>query len=181
MSSARHSLADNVRLLTTAKTARASYRPENVARTDLVQERSAAAMAFSRAVAREFHPQRIVLFGSYGYGKPTDNSDVDLLVIMPRTRERGERMSARIAKLSRETFRSTCSSARRLTSPGACGGATPSSASCWRRAKCYMKPTTREWVKKAENDFTQWIPLSRAQRDIARSEASPQTLPFIAG
>jgi predicted nucleotidyltransferase len=52
--------------------------------------------AFSRAVAREFHPQKIVLFGSYGYGKPTGNSDVDLLVIMPRTRERGERMSVRI-------------------------------------------------------------------------------------
>jgi uncharacterized protein len=52
--------------------------------------------AFSRAVAQEFHPQRIVLFGSYGYGKPTENSDVDLLVIMPRTREGGERMSVRI-------------------------------------------------------------------------------------
>lgn len=52
--------------------------------------------AFSRAVAREFHPQKIVLFGSYAYGKPCEHSDVDLLVIMPRTRERGERMSVRI-------------------------------------------------------------------------------------
>ena len=52
--------------------------------------------AFSREVAREFHPRKIVLFGSYGYGKPTENSDVDLLVIMPRTRDRGERMSVRI-------------------------------------------------------------------------------------
>ena len=52
--------------------------------------------AFSRAVAREFHPQKIVLFGSYAYGKPTGDSDVDLLVIMPRTRECGERMSVRI-------------------------------------------------------------------------------------
>ena len=52
--------------------------------------------AFSRAVARQFLPQKIVLFGSYGYGKPTENSDVDLLVIMSRTRERGERMSVRI-------------------------------------------------------------------------------------
>ncbi len=52
--------------------------------------------AFSRAVAREFHPQKIVLFGSYAYGKPSEDSDVDLLVIMPRTRERGERMSVRI-------------------------------------------------------------------------------------
>jgi len=52
--------------------------------------------AFSQAVAREFHPQKIVLFGSYAYGRPTEGSDVDLLVIMPRTRDRGERMSVRI-------------------------------------------------------------------------------------
>jgi predicted nucleotidyltransferase len=60
--------------------------------------------AFSRAVAREFHPQKIVLFGSYGYGKPTENSDVDLLVIMPRTRERGERMSVRIRQAIPRNF-----------------------------------------------------------------------------
>ena len=52
--------------------------------------------AFSEAVAREFHPQKIVLFGSYAYGNPTKDSDVDLLVIMTRTRDRGERMSVRI-------------------------------------------------------------------------------------
>src|SRR5438876_7667070 len=52
--------------------------------------------AFSRAVARKFHPQKILLFGSYAYGKPTESSDVDLLVIMPRTYERGEKMSVRI-------------------------------------------------------------------------------------
>jgi len=51
---------------------------------------------FSRAVARQFRPKKIVLFGSYAYGKPTKDSDVDLLVIMPRTRARGERMSVRI-------------------------------------------------------------------------------------
>ena len=51
---------------------------------------------FSDAIAREFHPRKIVLFGSYAYGKPTEDSDVDLLVIMNRTRDRGERMSVRI-------------------------------------------------------------------------------------
>jgi len=34
-------------------------------------------------VAREFHPEKIVLFGSYAYGRPTPDSDVDLLVILP--------------------------------------------------------------------------------------------------
>ena len=51
---------------------------------------------FSQAVAQKFRPHKIVLFGSYAYGKPTKDSDVDLLVIMDRTRYRGERMSVRI-------------------------------------------------------------------------------------
>jgi len=47
--------------------------------------------AFSRAIAREFHPRKIVLFGSYAYGKPTEDSDVDVLVIMPFNRKRGRK------------------------------------------------------------------------------------------
>lgn len=38
---------------------------------------------FSRQIAAEFHPERIVLFGSYASGRPTPDSDVDLLVVMP--------------------------------------------------------------------------------------------------
>ncbi len=34
-------------------------------------------------IARLFQPERIVLFGSYAYGHPTSDSDVDLLVVMP--------------------------------------------------------------------------------------------------
>ena len=56
----------------------------------------AAIKSFCRAVAKQFRPQAIILFGSYAYGHPTPDSDVDLLVIMPKTRERGERMSVRI-------------------------------------------------------------------------------------
>jgi predicted nucleotidyltransferase len=36
-----------------------------------------------RAVAEEFRPDKIVLFGSYAYGQPDADSDIDLLVIMP--------------------------------------------------------------------------------------------------
>jgi|SRR5579862_9507215 len=39
--------------------------------------------AYATEIAREFRPRRIILFGSYAYGKPTRDSDVDLLVIMP--------------------------------------------------------------------------------------------------
>jgi predicted nucleotidyltransferase len=51
---------------------------------------------FCNAVAKQFRPRKIILFGSYAYGKPTEDSDVDLLVVMSRTRYRGERMSLRI-------------------------------------------------------------------------------------
>ena len=34
-------------------------------------------------IAHEFHPDRVVLFGSYAHGVPTPESDVDLLVVMP--------------------------------------------------------------------------------------------------
>ena len=37
----------------------------------------------SDSIAREFHPERIILFGSYAYGAPDEDSDVDLLVILP--------------------------------------------------------------------------------------------------
>lgn len=39
--------------------------------------------AFAERVAAEFHPQRIILFGSYSRGEATPDSDVDMLVIMP--------------------------------------------------------------------------------------------------
>lgn len=35
----------------------------------------------ARRIGEEFSPQRVILFGSYAYGKPTPDSDVDLLVI----------------------------------------------------------------------------------------------------
>jgi predicted nucleotidyltransferase len=34
-------------------------------------------------IAREFNPDRIILFGSYAYGQPGDDSDVDILVVLP--------------------------------------------------------------------------------------------------
>jgi len=35
-----------------------------------------------RRIASELKPEKIILFGSYAYGSPTPDSDVDLLVIM---------------------------------------------------------------------------------------------------
>ncbi len=38
---------------------------------------------YARQIAEKFHPERIILFGSYAYGKPHKDSDVDILVVMP--------------------------------------------------------------------------------------------------
>ncbi|MEW6377967.1 MAG: nucleotidyltransferase domain-containing protein [bacterium] len=32
-------------------------------------------------IVENFHPQKIILFGSYAYGTPTEESDLDLLII----------------------------------------------------------------------------------------------------
>jgi predicted nucleotidyltransferase len=42
---------------------------------------------FARQVAEKFHPDKIILFGSYAYGTPHEDSDVDILVIMPARNE----------------------------------------------------------------------------------------------
>ncbi len=34
-------------------------------------------------IVQDFHPERIILFGSYAYGNPTPDSDVDILVVLP--------------------------------------------------------------------------------------------------
>ncbi|HEV8716024.1 MAG TPA: nucleotidyltransferase domain-containing protein, partial [Candidatus Binatia bacterium] len=38
----------------------------------------------TRQIVHQFHPQKVILFGSYAYGQPTKDSDVDLLVLMDR-------------------------------------------------------------------------------------------------
>ncbi len=38
------------------------------------------------AIAAAFKPQRIILFGSHAYGQPTEDSDVDVLVVMPKSK-----------------------------------------------------------------------------------------------
>ena len=36
----------------------------------------------ARRIGEHFHPSKVILFGSYVYGKPIPDSDVDLLVVM---------------------------------------------------------------------------------------------------
>ncbi|MBF0345387.1 MAG: nucleotidyltransferase domain-containing protein [Nitrospirae bacterium] len=37
--------------------------------------------AVTKKLVAEFQPEKIILFGSYAWGEPTEDSDVDLLVI----------------------------------------------------------------------------------------------------
>lgn len=38
-------------------------------------------LEFVDGIVAKFKPQRVILFGSYAYGQPTEDSDVDLLVV----------------------------------------------------------------------------------------------------
>jgi hypothetical protein len=35
-----------------------------------------------------YHPEEIYLFGSYAWGHPTDESDLDLLVVVPNSKQK---------------------------------------------------------------------------------------------
>jgi len=37
----------------------------------------------SDQIVEKYNPEKIILFGSYAYGSPTEDSDVDLFVLMP--------------------------------------------------------------------------------------------------
>ena len=59
--------------------------------------------AFVRRIADEFSPEQVVLFGSYARGTPTEDSDVDLLVVM-RHNKRNIEQSLDITRRVDRTF-----------------------------------------------------------------------------
>ena len=54
-------------------------------------------------IGARYHPDRIILFGSYARGNPTPDSDVDLLVVLPHT-GKNWRMAAEIRAQTRPKF-----------------------------------------------------------------------------
>ena len=48
-----------------------------------------------RRLADEFEPDQIILFGSHAWGTPTEDSDLDLLVIVPESDARPTQRSGR--------------------------------------------------------------------------------------
>jgi predicted nucleotidyltransferase len=51
--------------------------------------------------ADAFNPEKIIVFGSHAYGRPTEKSDIDILVIMESNKREIERMVA-VNKLLRD-------------------------------------------------------------------------------
>jgi|SRR5579871_6194376 len=56
---------------------------ENVRRYNSPNIPLAVIRRYVRQIAQHFQPDKIILFGSYAYGQPNEDSDVDLLIIMP--------------------------------------------------------------------------------------------------
>src|SRR6266571_2977746 len=52
---------------------------------------------FARQVAERFDPEKIILFGSYAYGTPHADSDVDILIVMPARNELDQAVRLRLA------------------------------------------------------------------------------------
>jgi len=67
----------------------------------IVTERRRIPMRAIRAVVKQiaerFQPEKVILFGSYAYGRPRPESDVDLLVVM-ETPLRNREQAAQIAR-----------------------------------------------------------------------------------
>lgn len=52
---------------------------------------------YARQIAEMFHPEKIILFGLRAYGTPQEDSDVDLLVVMPARNETDQAVKIRLA------------------------------------------------------------------------------------
>lgn len=127
-------------------------------------------------IVREFDPLQVILFGSHAYGTPTEDSDVDLLVVMDTPEAETRLCDAEIRRRipyrfpmdllvrSREeiAYRIAYNDwfLREITEKGEVlyGSIHPfKRASAEKRNS--MNPLTLEWVQKAEEDYTtiEWL------------------------
>lgn len=52
----------------------------------------------TRRLVDEFHPLKIILFGSHAWGEPTEDSDVDIMVIVEKSDEKPIKRAIRAHK-----------------------------------------------------------------------------------
>ncbi len=56
----------------------------------------------TKKIVREFQPEKIILFGSFAYGKPKPSSDIDLLIIKKSKKRKVERIKEVLMKVESE-------------------------------------------------------------------------------
>ena len=129
-------------------------------------------------IVREFTPLQVILFGSYAYGTPTEDSDVDLLVVMdiPKSEFRNKaveiqqriphRFSLDLLVRSPEEIASRVSYndwfLREITEKGDSlygsdtdynRGNRRSTPNAVKKEQYRMNPLTLEWIERAEEDY----------------------------
>ena len=134
-------------------------------------------------IVREFSPLQVILFGSYAYGTPTEDSDVDLLVVMDvpeseTSRQAGEilqriphRFSMDLLVRSPEEIAYRISHndwfLREITEKGevlyGCADICKISVE---KKKSGMNPLTLEWIQTAESDYASVQHLHQGQRSM---------------
>ena len=121
-------------------------------------------------IVREFAPLQVILFGSYAYGTPTEDSDVDLLVVMEIPESDTRRQAVEIVQRIPRRFsmdllvRSPEEIAyrvayndwflREITEKGeVLYESSNFFAKPLKTENCLMNPLTLEWIQKAEGDY----------------------------
>ena len=134
-------------------------------------------------IVREFSPLQVILFGSYAYGTPTENSDVDLLVVMDipeseTSRQAGEILQRIPRRFSMDLLvRSPEEIAyrvayndwflREITEKGeVLYGSVQPFKYPFKNERTSMNPLTSEWVQKAEGDFVSARHFHQGQKSM---------------
>ena len=118
-------------------------------------------------IVREFAPLQVILFGSYAYGTPTEDSDVDLLVVMDIPESETSRQASEIPRrfgmdlLVRSpeeiAYRISLNDwfLREITEKGeVLYGHLNFLEIPLKKEQCVMNPLTLEWIEKTEGDYT---------------------------
>ena len=134
-------------------------------------------------IVREFEPLQVILFGSYAYGTPTEDSDVDLLVVMKvpesETRQQAVEIRQRIPRrfpmdvLVRSpeeiAYRVSYNDwfLREIMEKGevlyGCASACQRSV---KKTKLSTNPLTFEWIQMAEDDYASARHLHQEQKSM---------------
>lgn len=88
---------------------------------DLIAAAQPVIAEATRRLVEEFKPEQVWLFGSYAWGEPTEDSDLDLMVVVPESSERPLKRMQRAQRclrgvqLARDVLVSTAEAARRYS------------------------------------------------------------------